>query len=69
MLYDVNLMGDQQSVCGIFNLEKPISKLSYTASQPKQVVICVCHELSIKLLNLQIGGNLHVLQEVEVFMP
>ena len=52
MLYDVNLIGDQQSVSGILDLEKPICKLSYTSNQPKQVVICVCHELSIKLLNL-----------------
>ena len=44
MLYDVNLTGGMQSVRCILDLEKPICKLSYASSQPKQVVICVCHE-------------------------
>ena len=53
----------------IKDLGKPIIKLSYTLNQSKQVAICVCHEHSIKLLNLNIGGSLHLLQEVNVFKP
>ena len=32
-------------------------------------MICVCHQFSIKLLNLHDGGNLHLLQEVNIFRP